>query len=61
MNYASQIKKVRNDLKISQEEFARKLGVSYITVNRWENGRTKPSPLAATKIEAFIKKISGRK
>ncbi len=61
MNYSAQIKKIRKDLKISQEEIARKLGVSYITVNRWENGRTNPSPLAATKIEAFIKKVSGRK
>lgn len=35
---------------VSQEELARRVGVSWSTVNRWENGRGKPSPLAREKI-----------
>ncbi|RLB87495.1 MAG: hypothetical protein DRH50_16750 [Deltaproteobacteria bacterium] len=31
------IKKVRVQLDLSQEDFAREIGVSYGTVNRWEN------------------------
>ena len=38
---------------MSQEEFARKLGVSYTTVNRWENGKNKPTPQAITSMETL--------
>jgi DNA-binding transcriptional regulator YiaG len=38
---------LRKALKWSQEELARKLGVSFATVNRWENGDRKPSPNSA--------------
>ncbi|MEI2578695.1 helix-turn-helix domain-containing protein [Scytonema sp. PRP1] len=31
------------------------LGVTYPTINRWENGHTKPSPLAMQKIEEMLK------
>jgi DNA-binding transcriptional regulator YiaG len=31
------VKEVRRQLSISQEDLARELGVSYATVNRWEN------------------------
>ena len=34
---------IRNLLNISQEELARLIGTSFATVNRWENGRTKPN------------------
>ena len=34
--------KIRQNLLISQEELADKLGVSFATVNRWENGHSSP-------------------
>jgi len=37
---------LRRDLEMSQEEFAKKLGVSWSTVNRWESGKTGPGPQA---------------
>ncbi len=40
------IKEIRKQLKLTQEQLAHKLGVSWTTVSRWENGRSKPSPLA---------------
>lgn len=40
------IKRVRLNLGWSQERLARELGVSFCTVNRWERGRTNPSPMA---------------
>lgn len=40
------IKKIRLSLGWSQERLARELGVSFSTVNRWERGRTSPSPMA---------------
>ncbi len=45
------IKKIRLSLGWSQERLARELGVSFSTVNRWERGRTSPSPLAAKSLE----------
>jgi len=47
------IKKIRLNLGWSQEKMARKLGVSFSTVNRWERGRTKPSPLAVKSLETL--------
>jgi DNA-binding transcriptional regulator YiaG len=41
---------MRKSLGLSQESFAHRVGVSWVTVNRWENGYQKPSPLAVEKI-----------
>lgn len=47
------IKALRKHLRFSQEELAKKLGVSFTSVNRWENGQAKPSKLAKKQIEAL--------
>ena len=39
---ARKILKIRQNLSFSQEELAEKLGVSFATVNRWENGHSSP-------------------
>jgi putative transcriptional regulator len=36
------IREIREALGISQEGFARKVGVAYNTVNRWEKGKSLP-------------------
>jgi len=36
---------IRNKLCVSQEKFAQLLGATVASVNRWENGKTKPSRL----------------
>lgn len=51
--FSAVVKSVRTRLKMSQEELARELGVSFATVNRWENSRTKPSQLAQRQFESF--------
>ena len=45
------IKKLREQLNLTQEEFAAELGVVFSTVNRWEKGHAKPSPIALKAIE----------
>lgn len=47
------LKGIRKELNISQETLARELNVSFATLNRWENKRTKPSRLAMDKIKDF--------
>ncbi|MBU0766234.1 N-6 DNA methylase [Patescibacteria group bacterium] len=38
----SQLRELRTRLKLSQEELASRLNVSFATVNRWEGGKSKP-------------------
>ena len=56
-DYPSLIKNIRKQLSISQEDLARELGVSYATVNRWENGQSKPSRLARAQLDMFCKRM----
>ena len=51
------VKEVRRQLGISQEELAHELGVSFATINRWENGKTTPFKLARRQFDAFCKKM----
>jgi putative transcriptional regulator len=56
-DYPSLVKEVRRQLAISQEDLARELGVSYATVNRWENGQAKPSKLARAQLDGFCDRM----
>ncbi len=44
------IKKIRQYLNLSQKEMAKELNVDFVTINRWENGHTIPTPLAQQKL-----------
>ena len=50
-------KEVRRKPALSQEDLARELGMSYATVNRWENGLSKPSKLARVQLDAFCERM----
>ncbi len=52
------IRQLRADLGLTQEQFAAKVGVTYSTINRWENGKGKPSPLAMLRIKRIQKNKS---
>ena len=52
---AKMVKAIRAELKISQEDLARDLGVSFATVNRWENDKAAPSRLAKSQLKSFCK------
>jgi DNA-binding transcriptional regulator YiaG len=51
---ADLVRETRQRLELSQAKFAAKLGVSFQSVNRWENGRTKPLPIALKQIEHLL-------
>lgn len=53
MQFKDKILFVRAKLNLSQQQIAEKLGVSYETVNRWENGKFKPSRKAEAKFDIF--------
>ena len=49
------IKGIRDYLGLSQADFAEKLGVTFATVNRWENGRAIPTKLAQATLYEYCK------
>lgn len=53
MKSSETIKEIRSRLHLSQSELAEKLGVSFATVNRWENGRCQPSQIAVNAIKSL--------
>ena len=55
------VREVRRQLGISQEELAHELGVSFATINRWENGKTTPFKLARGQFDTFCKKMVAAK
>ena len=55
MNFGDNIKRIRQKCFLSQEMFAKELGVSFATVNRWESGKTKPTYKTMRLIDDFCK------
>jgi len=53
VNFAKQVKYVREQLRLSQKQLAEALNVSFATVNRWENLKTTPSNLAVRTFYEF--------
>lgn len=51
------IRNLRLRMGLTQEKFAARLGVTFPTINRWENGRARPSPLAMEKIESLLRSL----
>ena len=54
------VRSLRLETGLTQEKFAAQLGVTFPTINRWENNRAKPSPLAVEKIEKMVRRLGER-
>ncbi|MGD9887400.1 MAG: helix-turn-helix domain-containing protein, partial [Bacilli bacterium] len=50
MNYKKLVKEVREKLIITQVELAVLLGVSFVSINRWETGKHEPTTKIKRKI-----------
>jgi len=51
------IRQLREELNMTQENFAHEIGVTFATVNRWENGRTTPNKVAQKVLLLLEKKM----
>jgi superfamily II DNA or RNA helicase/DNA-binding XRE family transcriptional regulator len=51
-NFGERIKRLRGGVGLTQAQLAEFLGVSFASVNRWENGQSRPSSLAWQRILA---------
>lgn len=52
------VRQFRQLLGLTQEQFAARMGVTLPTINRWENDRSKPSPLALLRIETMLNDLA---
>lgn len=55
MEFSDKIRFAREELGITQEELAKKLGVAFATINRWEQGLTTPHASTEKKLYDFCK------
>ena len=56
MEFSEKVSYAREKMNMSQEDLARALNVSFATINRWENSKTKPIKLAQAAFDTFCKK-----
>lgn len=53
MNFGEKIREIRLHSLLSQAEFAAAIGVSFTTVNRWENNKAVPNFQTIKRIKSF--------
>lgn len=56
IDYPATIIRIRAELGLSQTELAETLGVSFTSVNRWENGKYEPTKATKKRIEVLCEK-----
>jgi DNA-binding transcriptional regulator YiaG len=54
------IKELRERLHMTQEQFAQKVGVTYSTVNHWENGKRSPQPFLVRRLLELKEELGGK-
>ena len=55
IDYKKAVKDLRDKLIMTQAEFANMLGVSFTSINRWENGLNRPTTKARKQIVQLCK------
>ena len=55
------VKQLRERLGLTQEQFAQKVGVTFSTVNHWENGKRTPQPFLVRRLLEMKAQAAGRK
>lgn len=56
MAFSEDIKRIRRKAFLTQEDFAKEIGVSCITITRWETGKAKPNLKTMRLIDNYCKK-----
>lgn len=55
------VKELRSRLDLTQEQFAQKVGVTYSTVNHWENGKRVPQPFLVRRLLELKEDLNRKK
>ena len=61
MHTIKNLERFRLEHKITQQQLAKKLGVAFSTVNRWFNGKSKPSKIQNYHIEKLLSSKNGNR
>lgn len=56
MDIVKKLETYRLENKITQDDLSKSLDVAFSTVNRWFNGKSKPSKIQVYHIEKLLKK-----
>lgn len=56
MNYTILIPELRAAMNVSQDEFAKILGVAVVSISRWENGHSKPTKIIQIKLKKLFER-----
>lgn len=56
----NRLRQYRLEQQLTQEQLAEKLGVAFLTLNRWLRGHARPSELHQYRIEKLLKTRKGR-
>jgi len=59
LDIAKLVKRLREQLGLTQEQFAQKVGVTFGSVNRWENGKRTPQPFLVRRLLEMKGELNG--
>ncbi|HEY9861876.1 MAG TPA: helix-turn-helix transcriptional regulator [Candidatus Obscuribacterales bacterium] len=54
------VRELRQAMNLSQAKFADAIGMTFPSINRWENGHAIPSPLALQQIDTLLNQLGDR-
>jgi transcriptional regulator with XRE-family HTH domain len=54
------VRRLREQLGLTQEQFAQKVGVTYSTVNHWENGKRVPQPFLLSRLRQLKEQVESQ-
>jgi len=54
------VRRLREKLGLTQEQFAQKVGVTYSTVNHWENGKRAPQPFLLSRLRQLQEQVESQ-
>lgn len=58
---ATEVKKIRQKLGLTQEELAERLGVTQTAVSYWEDGKRRPRGPAVKLLASFLEEVKAAK
>ena len=54
MTFGAALKQAREELKLTQMELSKEVGISFSSINRYENGKHYPTPIVLNAIRSFF-------
>jgi putative transcriptional regulator len=60
LDIPSLVKELRERFELTQEKFAQKVGVTYSSVNNWENGKRIPLPFLVRRLVELKEELDKR-